>query len=277
MDVFLSFPESTLIALFLALLALGACAGVLAGLLGIGGGLVLVPGVFFIFTSLGMGSDSLMHVCVGTALSTIIFTGMSSARAHWKRGAVDFDLVKLIGVGIVFGTIAGSALAAVLDGRTLLGFFSLVLFVLAYLMAFPLKVKTVCPTKGPLIYGAGGGVIGTICTLMGIGGGALSVPFMCFLGAPIHRAVGTASALGVVVAVPAVVGFIFIGWDMPGRPPFSFGYVNVLVFCIAVSMTVVFAPLGAALAHRLPVQVLRKVFAIFLVIVAIEMGAEFFK
>lgn len=270
MDMFFS---DGLFGLFFILVALGGCAGFLAGLLGIGGGLVLVPGLYFVFSSLGMVSENLMHVCVGTSLATVLFTGSSSARAHLIRASVDFGLVRSIGTGVLIGSMLASAFAASVSGYTLKIIFVAALVPMALILAFDLgRSSGVSARFGSWFYRIGGVFSGCLCTLMGIGGGAINVPFITLTGVPIHRAVGTAAALGVVVAVPAIIGFVFIGWSVVDRPPFSLGYVNVLAMLAILPTSVLCAPLGAALAHRLPVKRLRLFFAAFLIVVALKMG-----
>lgn len=262
--------------LLIPVLMLAAVAGFLAGLLGIGGGLVLVPGLFFIFNHLGYTSDTIMHVAVGTSLATIIATGISSARAHYKKGSVRFDLVKNIGIGIVIGVGLGTYIASVTTGMTLQVIFALALIVFAILMQLnPEKMKLrddVPQQPWPAFAGIG---MGIVSTLMGIGGAALNVPYMTLNGVSIHRAVGSAATMGLLVAVPGALGFLFIGLDdVSGLPPYTFGYVNWLALAVIVPVTVIFAPIGANTAHRFSDKMLRRIFSIFLIIIAVRMTLE---
>ena len=275
MDVF-ALNEVTNWPLFLLMFAaLGSVTGFAAGLLGVGGGIVIVPGLFFIFKYLGLAPQEFMHVFVGTSLAVIVPTGFASARAHWKRGAVDLALVKNIGIGIVFGVAIGTGLADFLSGAAMNIIFASVIMCLAVLMAAEPKRFEIYHKIPPQPWSAGAGFfIGAVSTLVGIGGATLSVPFMSLCRVPIHKAIGSAAALGLVIALPASIGFIIIGWGEAGLPPYSFGYVNILIWTLIAPMSVFFAPIGAAVSHKIPVNALRKLFAVFIVVVAIKMGFE---
>jgi uncharacterized membrane protein YfcA len=254
------------------LIVLGLAAGFMAGLLGIGGGIILVPGLYFLFKTLGYDPEALMHLSVGTSLAIIIPTGISSALSHYRRGAVRFDLVKHIGPGIVTGVIAGTAIADRLDGDSLVIVFAAALLLFAALMQLPPKVKedgahSIGPVKGTV----GGFFVGTLSSLMGIGGATLNVPFMTLSGVSIHNAVATASALGPFIALPGAIGFLWIGLDESNLPPFSFGYINLLAALLIAPLSVLAAPWGVKTAHSVSVKTLRRIFSIFIVIVAIKM------
>lgn len=269
MDV-LSAAEWGMLAAFL--LALGGVAGFLAGLLGIGGGVVLVPGLYFGLKYMGFESGALMHVAVGTSLAVIIPTGLSSARAHWKRGAVRLDLVRQIGPGILLGVAAGTVIAGYTPeaGMTLL--FAFALSALAVVMVVnPARFSPFADMPRRLWMGVSGVVIGVFSSLMGIGGATISVPWMALCRVPMHTAVGTASALGLVIAIPAALGFILIGWSVPGLPPFSLGYINFLAWPLIIPASVLAAPWGVRLAHSVSVERLRIFFAFFLVVIALRM------
>lgn len=255
-----------------ALIGLGAFAGFLAGLLGVGGGIVLVPGLFYVFTFLGFESPYLMHIAVGTSLAIIVPTGFSSARAHWKKDAVDMGIVRTLGVGIVIGVILGTLLISGLSGVALKMIFATALLIFAVLMlSNTTKVQVFDGIPPQPWASAAGGFIGFISTLIGIGGATLSVPFMTFCKVPIHRAIGTAAALGLVISVPASLGSIVVGWDAEGRLPFSLGFVNVAAWAFIIPVSVMVAPLGAMAAHRLPVRILKRGFAVFMIFVALRM------
>ena len=265
--------------LLVLMFGLAALAGFLAGLLGIGGGLVIVPGLYFVFTSLGYNSDTIMHVAVGTSLATIMGTGISSARAHFKRGSVRFDLVKKIGVGMVMGVLIGTLIASQVSGLWLQVFFAVTLVILAVLMRLdPEKIKLYDDVPAQPIPALAGSAIGTVCTLMGIGGAALNVPYMTMNNVSIHRAIGTSSALGLFIAIPGTIGFMLIGQgDTSNLPPYSFGYINFVALAVIVPVTVLFAPLGVATAHKLSVQKLRGVFSIFMIFIALRMMYEVYR
>ena len=258
---------------------LAATAGFLAGLLGIGGGLVLVPGLYFVFTSLGFDSPHIMHLAVGTSLSTIMATGLSSAMAHHRRGNVRFDLIKSIGIGMVMGVVVGTLIASLVTGLWLKVFFAFTLVILAGMMRLnpdKMKKKREMPFQPwPAIAGTG---IGIVSTLMGIGGAALNVPYMTMHNVRIHQAIGSASAMGLLIAIPGALGFLIIGVLNPdsgaGLPPFSFGYINILALGVIVPVTVLFAPLGVRFGHSLSISKMRQIFSIFMIIIALRMIYE---
>lgn len=255
-----------------ALLATGVAAGFIAGLLGVGGGIVIVPVLYLLFTSLGVPEGVRMHVAVGTSLSTIVFTSFSSLRAHSRRGAVDWELFRSWAPGIIAGVLAGTALAAIVSGRSLTAFFGIVALVVAGWMAFSpagLRLFSGLP-GGALKYTVTGG-IGVVSALMGIGGGTLSVPTMTLCGYPIHRAVGTASAVGFLIGVPGTLGMMIGGWGRAGLPPFSLGYVSVLGLALILPTSMLLAPWGARAAHALPVRGLKVAFAVFLAATSVKM------
>lgn len=254
------------------MLGLGLCAGFLAGLLGIGGGVILVPGLYYIFKHLGFEADVLMHLAIGTSLAVIIPTGFVSVRAHLKRGAVRIDLVKKIGIGIVLGVGIGTLIADYVSGDSLKLVFALTLILFAGIMQVnPQKFQFRDDVPPQPWTGLAGGVIGILSTLMGIGGATLNVPFMTLNGVPIHTAVGTSSAMGPLIAIPGAIGFVIIGWGQGGLPPFSIGYVNLLALIVLAPFSMLAAPWGARVAHSVSVPVLRRVFSFFIVIVAAKM------
>ncbi|MGH1404846.1 MAG: sulfite exporter TauE/SafE family protein [Alphaproteobacteria bacterium] len=262
--------------LILGLMCLGAVAGFLAGLLGVGGGIVLVPGLYAIFSLLEgevpYDSAYLMHVCVGTSLATIIPTGFSSARAHHKRGSVDLTLIRMIGSGVLIGVVCGSWLAGILDVVAMKMIFAGALLVLSVLMITGGgKLQADSSFLCQPFTGIAGCVIGCVSTLIGIGGATLSVPYMNMHQVGMHRAVGSASALGLVIAIPASLGFVIIGWGVDGLPPFSLGYVNLLAWICIIPVSVLSAPLGVWAAHKVSVKKLKFIFAIFVLVVAVNM------
>lgn len=266
----LSWSEIALYAV--SLLATGVAAGFIAGLLGVGGGIVIVPVLFFVLGALGVDEEVRMHVAVGTSLSTIVFTSFASFRAHSRRGAVDFALLRSWAPGIVTGVIIGSLLASILSGELLTGFFGTVALVVAAYMAFSRpdwQVFAGLPTG--ILKHTVAAVIGTVSALMGIGGGTLSVPTLTLCGYPIHRAVGTASAIGFAIGVPGTIGFIVAGWGREGLPPFSLGYVSLIGLALILPTSMLLAPSGARAAHALPVRGLRIAFAIFLALTSARM------
>jgi uncharacterized membrane protein YfcA len=257
----------------LALLATGAVAGVLAGLLGVGGGIVIVPVLFNLLPFLGVDDSVLMHVAVGTSLATIIPTSIISARSHHKRGGLDMDLLKSLGPLIFVGVVLGTLLGGNARGEVLTGVFAVVALLVAANMAFRREGMVLAqdlPT-GPLRWLLGV-VIGGFSVMMGIGGGTLSVPLLTAFNVPIRRAVGTASAIGLVIGVPGALGFILAGLGEPNLPPGNLGYANLIGVALIIPMTMMTAPLGAKIAHTINPAMLRKAFAFFLLLTALRMG-----
>jgi uncharacterized membrane protein YfcA len=266
-----------LVALTLGLLATGAAAGILAGLLGVGGGIVIVPVLFQLLDTLGVSPDVSMHVAVGTSLTTIIATSISSARSHHKRGAIDMDLMKFWAPFVFIGALTGGVASRYIEGGNLSAIFGSVALAVSINMAIPKKiVLSQGLPRSKLGNGALAGAIGMFSSLMGIGGGTLTVPSLTMFSYPVHRAVGTAAAFGLVIAIPASLGFVWSGWDAPGRPPYSLGYVNVPAAVVIFSTSVFTAPIGARIAHSINAQALKIAFAVFLAIVAIRMLARAF-
>jgi uncharacterized membrane protein YfcA len=212
----IALPDTALLLQMLALLAvIGAFAGVLAGLLGVGGGIVLVPAFFYAFQTLGYGGPQLMQICLATSLATIIVTSVRSVLSHHRKGAVEWAILRGWAPGIAVGAVLG--------------------------------------------------------VLVGIGGGSFGVPLMSLYGIAIHRAVATAAGFGVTIALPSVIAFLFLSIDPAHRPPLTFGAVNLVAFAVVVAMTLVTAPLGVRLAHAMDPKPLKRVFAVFLTLVALNM------
>lgn len=258
------------------LLVLGVFAGIAAGLLGIGGGTILVPGLYYIFRSFGF-EEVAMHAAVGTSLATIILTGISSALAHHKKGAVDLPIFKQFLPGILIGVIIGSYLAGILPTSGLKIIFGVSLFALGVYMLMSRNKSNIFESmpKQPVL-SLISAFNGMLATLMGIGGGVLNTPFMTLCNVPIHRAVATSAAIGPFIAAIGAIGFVVIGWNTENLPPYSLGYINLAAFGTIIITSMAFAPLGAKLAHALPVPTLKKAFAVFMLIVAGKMLLEIF-
>lgn len=254
------------------MLVTGVVGGILAGLLGVGGGIVIVPVLELVLATLGVDASVRMHVTVATSLATIIPTSISSSRAHHARGAVDTDLLRRWAVSIFLGAIAGVILASHVGGQFLSAVFGLVALIVALKMLLPLDGKTIADAVPEgMTAQAIPFAIGSVSTMMGIGGGTLSVPILTLLNQPIHRAVGTASLFGLLISVPATIGFVVTGWHNPMLPPASLGYVNLVGFAVIAPVTYVIAPYGARLAHALTKRQLGLLFGLFLMIVAVRM------
>lgn len=252
------------------LLVLGAFAGVLAGLLGVGGGIVLVPAFFYVFSALGYDSPQLMQICLATSLATIIVTSGRSVMAHHKKDAVEWPILKTWAIGIVIGAALGVSVAASLRSEVLQAIFGGVGIFIGLYMAFgksEWRLGTQMP--GGVVRSILSPMVGFLSVLMGIGGGSFGVPTMTLFGVPIHRAVATAAGFGVIIAVPSVIGFLFV--DIATAPPFTIGAVNLPAAALIVSMTLITAPYGAALAHRMDPKPLKRLFGAFLILVALNM------
>ncbi|MBS8261482.1 sulfite exporter TauE/SafE family protein [Roseibium polysiphoniae] len=248
-----------------ALLATGVVAGIIAGLLGVGGGIVIVPVLYYMFSGLGIDQDVLMHLAVGTSLATILATGTSSARAHWKRGSVDMDLLKSWWWAIALGVIGGATLAGNLSGGALTLIFGVVALVVSANMLLRKEGSAIAEKlPGSPFKELMGLLIGGISVMMGIGGGTLGVPTLTLFSYPIRKAVGTAAAIGLIIAVPGTLMSIYFGWEAEGRPPFSLGYVNLIGFFLIIPASTYAAPLGAKIAHTIDPSKLKLIFALFL-------------
>ncbi|SDI18256.1 sulfite exporter TauE/SafE family protein [Aliiruegeria lutimaris] len=266
------FTLMQILPILLGVVVTSIIAGILAGLLGVGGGIVLVPMLFWILSLTDFPPELAMHMSVATSLMTIVFTSVSSARAHHRRGSVDTALLKLWGPGIILGALSGGLLAKYINADGLKLIFGGIALLVAINMANP---KTIVLSKSLPSGRAGNAVIsyvvGTFSSLMGIGGGTLSVPILSACSVEIKRAVGTAAAFGFLIAVPAVIGFVISGWGVPGRPPFSLGFISLPAALLILPFTVSFAPVGASLAHKLDGKWIKRAFALFLGITAIRM------
>lgn len=256
----------------LGMLATGVVSGVAAGLLGIGGGAVIVPALSSALLWMGFDSDVVQHVAVGTSLAIIIPTGIMSARAHHKRGALDIEVFKLWAPFIVAGTFIGGLMAGWYSGDVLRIVFAVMAFIIAANIVFSFQTRLMGHLHGSKpTHRVAAFVVGYLSSLMGIGGGSLTVPTLVAFGQTMHKAVGTSAAIGVAIALSGTLGFLISGWGVSDLPPLSLGYINIVALVLVGAMAAVCAPLGAALAHRLDQKTLKYVFAIFLVAVGLNM------
>lgn len=256
----------------LAYLALGAFAGFFAGLLGIGGGLVMVPLLAMIFQAQGgFPVDELLHMALGTSMAAIIFTSISSLRAHHRHGAVLWPVVWQITPGILLGTMLGTRFAAHLPAHLLAIFFSVFVCLVAVQMCLNLKPQPTRELPGGLGVVSVGVAIGALSALVAIGGGSLTVPFLNWCNVRVQHAIGTSAAVGLPLAIGGTAGYIFNGWALPGLPPGSMGFVYLPGMLILVVASMTTAPSGARLAHRLPVAILKRIFSVVLVLLAAKM------
>jgi uncharacterized membrane protein YfcA len=249
----------------------GAAAGLSAGLLGIGGGLIIVPILFFIFSHQPVPSEHVMHMALATSLATIIVTSLSSARAHHKRGAVLWPIVFDLSPGIIIGAWLGAMFASALASNTLRPVFG----VFELLVAIHLLVNYIPDTHTTSINRTksitGGVVIGGISSIVGIGGGTLTVPFLLWHNISIRNAVASSAACGFPIAVAGTVTYIFSGWSMESLPAYTLGYVYLPAFAMIIITSIITAPFGASLAHKLPEKTLRLLFAMFLLVLGFKM------
>ncbi len=258
--------------LIMELAALGLFTGFLAGLLGIGGGMLMVPFITIIVSHRGVAPDLSVKMAIATSMATIIFTSISSVRAHHKRGAVRWDLVKGLAPGIVLGgVIASMGVFALLKGSWLALFFAAFVSFSATQMFLDKKPAPTRQVPGRAGLVTSGSVIGFLSGLVGAGGGFISVPFMTWCNVSIHNAVATSAALGFPIALANVVGYVISGQTVQNLPPHSFGYIWLPALVVIASCSVLTAPLGARAAHRLPVKPLKRVFASILYLLAAYM------
>ena len=256
----------------LAMMATGMVSGVAAGLLGIGGGAVIVPALSTSMLIMGFDSDVVQHVAVGTSLAIIIPTGFVSARSHFKRGSLDVAVLKLWAPFIVVGTFVGGLMAGLFSGDVLRIVFAVMAFVIAANIVFGFQTKLMAHLKdSKATHRIAALIVGYISSLMGVGGGSLTVPTLVAFGQTMHKAVGTSAAIGVAIALSGTLGFLISGWGVSDLPPFSVGYINIAALVVVGALAALFAPLGAALAHRMSPTKLKYVFATFLVAVGLNM------
>lgn len=251
-------------------LGLGAVAGVLAGLFGIGGGLVIVPVLVLSFQAQGLPSEVLTHMAVVTSLATIVFTSVSSIRAHNAKGAVRWDLVWPMAGGIVIGAVLGAHTAALMSGELLQKVIGVFALCMAAQMGFGLKPKPHRQTPGRVGLASVGTGIGWASAIFGIGGGSLSVPFLSWCNVKMQQAVATSAACGFPIALAAALTGIYEGWSLPSLPEWSLGYIYLPALAGIVMTSVIFAKVGARLAHRLSADKLKKIFALLLLVVGVK-------
>lgn len=256
----------------LVFLVLGAFAGVLAGLLGVGGGLVIVPMINYAFALQGITGEHTHHMALGTSLATIMFTSVSSFMTHHRNKAVIWSIVKQITVGILLGTFLGSKVATHMPTAVLKSFFVVFLLYVGTQMLMNIKPKASRDIPGFAGNTAAGAVIGLVSSFVGIGGGTLSVPYMSWCNVPMHKAIGTSAAIGFPIAVAGAVGYLMNGLGVEGLPGPHVGFIYIPALLGIAAASVCTAPLGARLAHRLPVDRLKKAFAVLLYVMAVQMA-----
>ena len=265
------------ISTFLALVATGVFAGILAGLLGVGGGIVIVPVLFFLFQSFGVSPESAMLVATATSLATIVPTSISSIRSHHQKGNVDFELLKRWAVFILIGVLVGSWSVTRVDGTLLTILFGVIATLSALNMLFRTGKSALFQqlpgTAGQTVMGTS---VGFFSSMVGIGGGTISVPLLTYYNYPAHKAVGTAAAIGLIISLPGALTMLALGTTPVDAPAGTFGLVNLVGFLCIVPLTVLFAPVGASLAAKLDAKKLKKVFAVVLLITGLRMLGQLF-
>lgn len=255
---------------FLLYLALGAVAGVLAGLFGVGGGLVIVPVLVFSFAAQGMDASVLTHLAVGTSLATIVFTSINAVREHHRKGAVRWQIFAWMSLGILFGAAVGALTAAQIDGPLLQKIIGVFAILIAIQMGLNLRPKASRGVPGKPGLTVAGAFIGWASAIFGIGGGSLTVPFLTWRSVPIQQAVATSSATGLPIALSSALGFMLVGWNVPNLPEWSLGFVYLPAMAGIAITSMFFARFGARLAHRLPPLLLKRLFALLLLCVGIR-------
>lgn len=258
--------------LLAAYVGLGLVVGFLAGLLGVGGGLIIVPLLIMQFHAQGMAVGLEPQLALGTSLATIVFTSFSSVRVHHQHGAVGWPLVRRLGAGAIVGTLLGAMLAAQVPAAVLKVFFVVFLFYAALQMWLDFKPAPHRQPPGAANATLAGGVIGAVSSWVGIGGGTLSVPYMLWHNVPMHRAIATSSAIGFPIAFAGAAGYVLGGYDKAGLPAGSVGFVYLPALIGIAAGSVLTAPLGARTTHRLPVRRLKRIFALLLLALGVRMA-----
>lgn len=256
---------------WMAYLALGSVAGFLAGLLGIGGGGMMVPILTSIFVARGVPVENVVHLALGTAMAVMMVTSISSLRAHHRLGSVRWDIFRVITPAIMIGAFATTFFAAAVPSKPLALFFAAFMALMSLQMLMDVKPKPTRELPGTLGVSAVGFGIGSISSLAAIGGAAMSIPFMVACNVKLQHAIGTSSAIGWPIAVAGAIGYLVNGWGVPGLPENSVGFIYLPAFIIIAVAGVITAPFGARMAHRIPVQRLKKVFAVFFFLLSAKM------
>ena len=243
-------------------------AGFFAGFFGIGGGIITVPCLFYIFGAVGIDKSFIMHLAVGTSFAIIVPTAMMSVFTHYKHKAVDFGVVKTYGIFVVIGVIIGTFFAASMNTKSLVLFFSVIMYLLALNLIF-LKDKTKIKLKFTLLQRTVlGFIVGFISSLMGIGGAIMNVPILKFVGYTINKAIGSAASIGFLIAVFGCLGFLISGIMIKTDIPLSTGFINIPAFLIFIPITIVMAKVGATTVHKMKKEIIAKLFGLFLIIIA---------
>lgn len=256
---------------FIQYLLLGSFAGLVAGLLGVGGGLIIVPVLVWLFSQQGINNEIIVHLAVGTSLSTIIFTSISSVRAHHCHGAVQWPIFFSITPGIIAGALIGAWIARYMPTKVLSGFFGIFEIIVAFQMGFAIKPHAARSLPGRWLVTIAGTMIGCISAIVGIGGGTMTVPYLVWCNVAMRQAVATSAAVGLPIAIAGTAGFVWTGWQQASMPEKSLGFIMPDAFIGIVLASVLFAPLGAKMAHQVPPILLKRIFSVFLLILGLRM------
>ena len=251
-------------------------AGFFAGFFGIGGGIITVPCLFYIFGAVGIDKSFIMHLAVGTSFAIIVPTAVMSVFTHYKHKAVDFAVVRTYGIFVVIGVIIGSFFAASMQTKSLVLFFSIIMYLLALNLIF-LKDKTKIKLKFSLLQRTFlGFIVGFVSSLMGIGGAIMNVPILKFVGYTINKAIGSAASIGFLISVFGCLGFLVSGTLIKSDIPLSVGFINIPAFLIFIPITVMMAKVGASTVHRIKREIITKLFGFFLIIIASRFLYDYF-
>jgi uncharacterized membrane protein YfcA len=262
------------IELILLLLTLGCVGGFLSGLLGVGGGIIFVPALYFGVTSFGVDPEHAIRLGVGTSLALVLVTAASSAFWHHKKGSIDFSIIKSWWPYIVLGVAVGTFFASSVNGRFLKQLFAAATLLIAVYMAFSKEAQTEPASHrvSKTVQKTVAALIGMISALIGVGGSMLNVPFMAYIGIPMRKSVGTGGALGFIISLPAMIGYIMSGLPhMKELPPYSLGYVSLLAVAVIAPVSMLLSPIGVHVSHKMQRNILRRIFAVILVLVSIRM------
>ena len=264
--------------LIITFLLTGLLSGFLAGLLGVGGGIIIVPVSYYVLITLGYSIEVVMHTSVASSLAVIVFTSLSSIRSHFKLGNIEKRVIKKWSIGIIMGSLLGSFLASSIKGEILVLIFVSLAFLISINMFFQKKIRTIkndIPNSIILNFLIGGN-IGFLSALIGIGGGSFSVPTLSFFSKKIHKAVGTSAVLGFFIAFPGAISYILLGLNIENLPPYSLGYVNILIVFLVAFSSIFTANIGAKISSKIDKDNLKKIFAIFLLFTCISLVIEHF-
>ena len=270
--------QSQIVYLILIMIGTAIPAGFAAGLFGIGGGLITVPILFYIFSTTGIETAYVMHLAVGTSFGIIIPTSTVSVLTHHQHKAVDFKIVKGFGFFVATGVILGTIFAASLETKPLILFFTIVVYILAFYLLFLKEKETNIEIKMGLLSKAASGIVsGFISAPMGIGGAVMNVPILKFFGYPINKAIGSAAAIGFIIALFGAVGFLISGSYLKTDIPLSIGFLNIPAFLVFFPITAFMARLGAKASHRIDKMKMTKYFGLFLIVIGTRFLYEYFK